>query len=239
IPAVLPEDFNDLREHLVLVRGIAPLVQIDVTDGEFVPDASWPYANDPDRLFKRIANEEEEMPYWQEFDFEVDLMVHRAELVIADWINAGARRVVPHIESKSDIEKIIADLRAITRDKDSAAYTEVGLAVNTTTPLERVTQWIASSDEEDGIDFVQCMGIEQIGYQGQDFDERVLKKITELRSQYPELPISVDGSVNFDTVAELTEAGATRLVVGSALFESPDIHTAIEHLKGGTMESIE
>ncbi|MEX1027134.1 MAG: hypothetical protein WD049_03890 [Candidatus Paceibacterota bacterium] len=231
IPAILPEDLNDLREHLVLVQGLVPWVQIDITDGEFVPDATWPYVNDPDGLFTRIASEEEALPYWQDFDFEVDLMVKHAERVVLDWVKAGARRVVPHVEAESDIAAIIAELREITREKDSLAYTEIGVALNTTTPLEEATRWISETDDADSIDFVQCMGIERIGYQGQEFDERVLENVRELRRRYPELPISVDGSVNLDTAGELVEAGATRLVAGSAIFESHDVHTAIEQLK--------
>ncbi|MEX0930608.1 MAG: hypothetical protein WDZ79_02925 [Candidatus Paceibacterota bacterium] len=239
IPAILPEDINDLREHLVLVRGVALWVQIDITDGEFVPDATWPYVNDADQLFQRIAAEEEALPYWQDFQFEIDLMVHHAERVVLDWVKAGARRVIPHVESDSDIATIIADLREISRDKDSLAYTEIGVALNNGTPLEEATQWVAETDEEDGIDFIQCMGIERIGYQGQEFDERVLENVSELRRRYPEMPISVDGSVNLDTAGELVEAGATRLVAGSAIFESHDVHTAIEQLKSVTIEGTE
>lgn len=33
IPAILPKSFADLKQHLALVQGIAPVVQIDVVDG--------------------------------------------------------------------------------------------------------------------------------------------------------------------------------------------------------------
>ncbi|HEU0080414.1 MAG TPA: hypothetical protein VFQ72_00095 [Candidatus Paceibacterota bacterium] len=73
-----------------------------------------------------------------------------------------------------------------------------------------------------GIHFVQVMGIQNIGYQGQDFDPRAVELVRALRAAYPDMPIAVDGGVDVDNGRELVNAGATRLVVGSALFESVD-----------------
>ena len=235
IPAILPNDFDDLREHLALVRGIAPMVQIDVTDGDFVPDATWPYINDGDNVFERLANEEEAMPYWQEVDFEIDMMVQQAEESVLKWVNAGARRIVLHVESRTDIEKALREVRDISNDPDSVLYTPVGVALNTTTDRSEVTKWLNERDVYQA-DFVQCMGIERIGYQGQEFDERVLDHIEALRNDYSDMPITVDGSVNTDTAPQLVEAGATRLVAGSAIFEHDDVSTAIDDLKNVTME---
>ena len=53
-------------------------------------------------------------------------------------------------------------------------------------------------------------GIEKVGFQGEAFDERVLKQIIDLRLKYPELIISVDGAVNEETAPKLLEAGANR-----------------------------
>ena len=39
------------------------------------------------------------------------------------------------------------------------------------------------------------MGIEHIGFQGQDFDDRVLEQIKTLREKFPDLIISVDGEL--------------------------------------------
>ena len=75
------------------------------------------------------------------------------------------------------------------------------------------------------------MGIEKIGFQGEPFDERVLDQIKALRKQFPEVTISVDGAVDFDTAPELIEAGANRLVAGSAIFNGPDISGAINEFQ--------
>lgn len=229
IPAILPEDFDDLREHLALVRGIAPMVQVDIVDGEFAPDPTWPYANDPGGIFERLAAEEEAMPFWKEIDFEMDMMVHRAEDTVHDWLRAGAGRIILHVESDTDIAKVLNEVRTISTHTDSVAYTPVGIALNTTTAIEDITPFFDGDDNT--ADFVQCMGIERIGYQGQDFDERVLDTIEAIRMRYPQLPISVDGGVDVDTASQLAEAGATRLISGSFIFESGDIAGAIQQLK--------
>jgi pentose-5-phosphate-3-epimerase len=45
------------------------------------------------------------------------------------------------------------------------------------------------------------------------------------------LIIAVDGGVNFDTTPSLLLAGASRLVIGSAIFNTDDIINTIEEFK--------
>jgi len=75
------------------------------------------------------------------------------------------------------------------------------------------------------------MGIEHDGKQGEPFDERAIDHIKELRKTYPELIISIDGSVNESTAPLLVEAGANRLIVGSALLHSLDMRETIRELE--------
>ena len=75
------------------------------------------------------------------------------------------------------------------------------------------------------------MGIDSVGFQGQIFDEKVIAKIKEVKKIYPELTIQIDGGVNLETAPLLKAAGADRLVIGSAIFESENIVEAIEKFK--------
>ena len=72
------------------------------------------------------------------------------------------------------------------------------------------------------------MGIERVGFQHQAFDERVLDQIRMVKKLYPNIKVSVDGSVNKSTIHALVEAGADRLVIGSALFDEIDIQSTLE-----------
>jgi ribulose-phosphate 3-epimerase len=82
-------------------------------------------------------------------------------------------------------------------------------------------------------DYVELMGIDEIGRQGQPFDERVLQRIRDIKAKYPDLEVSIDGSVNEDTLPRLKEAGADRFVVGSAILnaENPEaMHKKLSRL---------
>lgn len=208
IPAIMPESLQDLNEKYAQVKDFAPIVQIDVMDGNFVQSVSWPYTNKTQSL--ALGN----LPKI-DFDFEVDLMVSNPENFIESWIKAGAKRIIIHIESVKRIENVFLKI---------PSDIEVGIALNTTTENEKIYPLIEK------IDFVQFMGIEKIGFQGQSFDERVIGKIADLREKFPRVIISVDGGVNLETAVKLKEAGANRLVSGSAIFESNNIKDTIKQL---------
>lgn len=224
IPAVLAKDFRDLHDKIARVTNISKVVQIDICDGKFVNATSWPMGRDDEQSVSAILNEEEGMPSWETLDFEFDLMVRDAYENFDFYLRLGPKRVVFHIEAQTDINKFkefLDGLDIYTRDA-----TNIGLAINTTTSIDALLPFI------NNIDFVQCMGIEQIGHQGEPFDERVLEQISALRKEYPELIISVDGSVNEDTAQLLVKAGANRLVVGSALMKSFDVRETMRDFEG-------
>jgi len=221
IPAIMPVDFMDLKEKISLVSGVVPLAQVDVMDGKFVPGKTWPYKDVPDPDFEAILAEDVGFPHWEELDFEVDLMISRSEDVWQDWVKAGAKRIIFHIESLAEPERFLDEVRKNSVSSDSIFYVEIGLAIDIDTPNEILDAVISK------VDFIQCMGIATIGKQGEPFDARVLEKINDLRNKYPDLIISVDGGVSLGTVFSLIEAGANRFVVGSAIFESDNIKETI------------
>lgn len=215
IPAIMPKSYSDLTEKMGLFAGVVPLVQLDIMDGKFVPARTWPYPKDV--RFDAIISEEEGMPEWEVLDFEADLMIENPEAWVSKWISAGARRIIVHVEGMKDFEVI--------RKAVPEGLIELGLAIDTTTPLSTLNPYL------DRIDFVQCMGIAKIGFQGEPFDERVIEHVQELRALRPDMPISIDGSVNFETARTLVDAGATRLVSGSAILKGGDVSFAIEEFK--------
>jgi len=217
IPAIMPKDYEHLDETMNLFVGVVPLVQLDIMDGKFVPERTWPYPLERNPDFSAIVDQEKGMPAWEDMNFEVDLMIENPELAVTKWVSAGASRIIVHVESMKDFE--------IVRNSVPEGLIELGLAVNTATPLSAIEPYL------DRIDFVQCMGIAKIGFQGEAFDERVLDHVRALRASYPNLPISIDGSVNFDTAKRLVDAGATRLVSGSAILEADDFTQAIARLE--------
>lgn len=216
IPAIMPKSYRDLTEKFALFAGVVPLIQLDIMDGKFVKARTWPYGS-ADLEFTRIISEEEGMPEWETLGFEADLMIENPEKFVTKWVMAGAKRIVIHIESMKNFDAI--------RDAIPSFFIELGLAINPGTSLSILLPYL------DRIDFVQCMGIAKIGFQGELFDERVLENIKAIRKLKPELPISVDGAVNLETAKRLVDAGATRLVSGSAILRSADVSNAVEELQ--------
>lgn len=221
IPAILPKNYEDLKNKIALVRGVVPVVQIDICDGNFVKNTTWPYPDD--FHFQRILNEEEGLPFWEDIDFELDLMVLGAVENFDIYTKLGARRLVFHVEAVGDLEEFKNFLEGI--DTYVRDVVEIGVAIDTTTKIETIFPLISN------VDFVQVMGIEHDGFQGEEFDERCLEHIKTLKEKYSDLVISVDGAVDLETAPLLVDAGASRLVSGSAIFNSDDILSTVEEFK--------
>ncbi len=234
IPAILPKNYEDLKNKIALVRGAVPIVQIDICDGIFLKNITWPFftkaskgaallENNSDEHFHKILNEEEGMPFWEDIDFELDLMVADAVENFDIYTKLGAKRIVFHIETVGDLKEFKDFLEGI--DMYMREMMEIGVSVDIKTPLEQIFPLI------NNIDFVQCMGIDNVGFQGQEFDKKVLENVKTLKEKFPDLIISIDGGVNFETAPALISAGASRLIIGSAIFNTDDIIGAIEEFK--------
>lgn len=232
IPSILETSYKKVVHRLEQVHGAVRAVQIDICDGVFVPSNTWPYmapmlADGPDHYdmdFKALiaSNGEDNMPMWEDFDFELDLMIADAKKLIPDLLAIGPVRVLFHAEAMKDLEGEMHELRKIV-----PGIVEVGIAINAGTNPEILFPLI------DGgiVTSVQCMGIAKIGYQGQPFDERVFANLKTLRARYPDLPLCVDGAVTLENAQKLIEAGATRLAPGSGVFTAPDIKKRIADFK--------
>src|SRR3989344_9203643 len=224
IPAILPKNYEELKNEIALVRGLVPLVQVDICDGVFVKNITWPFAGqDFDSHFKKILNEEEGMPFWEDIDFELDLMVTDAIDNFDIYTKLGPKGVIFHLEAVGNLEDFKDFLEGI--DMYVRDSIEIGVAIKPSTPLEQIFPLISH------IDFVQCMGNDKIAHHGVELDERVYDRIKDLREKYPDLPIAVDIGVNKTTAPLLVEAGVSKLVAGSAIFGSDDIMNSIEGLK--------
>jgi len=222
IPAVLANSYDDLREKVSRFSNYVKVIQIDICDGKFVSSISWPMQPKDEISVQNILNEEEGLPAWDYVDFEFDLMIENAHTQFDFFTKLGAKRLIFHLEAenKEQFKEFLEGMDPYWRDN-----LEIGLAINTETNINEITPFINL------IDFVQFMGIEHIGFQGEPFNKRVLDQIKNFKNKYPEIIVSVDGSVNKNTAPLLIEEGAERLVVGSALNESYDVEETIKEFE--------
>tara|TARA_B100001179_G_scaffold225597_1_gene205652 strand:- start:348 stop:998 length:651 start_codon:yes stop_codon:yes gene_type:complete len=206
VPAIIPNDYESLLAFLRRTT-YASEIQIDVVDGKFTPTISWPYA--PEGKPKEITVAADR------YTLEIDLMVENPVAAALAWEQAGADMLVFHVESLSlDVLKNFAN-------KSQAS---IGVACHGATDMELFLTYAAVAD------YVQLMGIAEIGKQAQPFDSSVLDKIRIVHESFPEKMISIDGSVNPETIQKLAAAGANRFVAGSAIVGQPDEVLAYQKL---------
>ncbi len=219
IPAILPKDFNELERKLSLLKDVflaldekgKPIVQIDICDGVFVPTRTWPYS-DGEFIEQLLA-------FSDDFDFEIDLFVKDPNVVVLGLQKIGVKRIVLHVESfiTQPIGEFFKDLNVQT--------TQFGFSCNLNTMLSGLDQFIRDAD------FFQFMAIDRVGHQGEKFNKGVLKKVKVFHEDNPNVLISVDGGVNLKNGKDLAKAGASRLVVGSAIFANNDAEEIVKVIK--------
>jgi ribulose-phosphate 3-epimerase len=207
IPAIMPKTFDELHELVGLGALVSKIVQVDIMDGIFVPSTSWPYSEKgfKNKDFQALMSQENGLPLWEKIDYEFDLMIDNPISTMEQWTALGPKRIIVHYDAMPDPRE---SLRAM---QELRPFIEIALAVGAHHSIQKIEPLVPL------IDSIQCMGIEKIGFQGQPFHEKILETISEIKTYFPELVVSVDGSVNRSTIAPLASAGAARVAVGSAL----------------------
>jgi len=210
VPAIIPKSFDELEDKIDVVSDFVDRIQLDISNGEFADNITWPYTEGDE-----FPNHD--LPYKDSIDLSLDLYVTNPEEVIPAWIEAGVKTIILHLETIDDPSVLIADLKL--------QNIEVGISINPSTKSSILDEWIPE------VDFVQLMGNDKLGFHGVKFDEKVYDKIKELHKKYPKLEIAVDIGVTFETAPKLVKAGATKLVSGSAIYESKNVEEAITKLE--------
>lgn len=195
IPSILSADLGNLQAEVESVSS-ADSLQIDVMDGHFVPNLSFgaPVA----------ACIKTTLP------LDVHLMVSNP----ADRIKEFLALKVSHITFHAEAVPETADRKALIEAIKKGGAT-AGIALKPATPISAISDVISDCD------LVLVMTVEP-GFGAQKFMPGMLKKVTELRSKFPDLRIQVDGGINAETAAAAAEAGADELVAGSFVFHSRD-----------------
>lgn len=196
VPALLVRSKRDLEAGLERLRGVSSWVQVDLVNTNYLES-------------------EENFPLWEEFNFEVDLMLPNQLQVTQNMVQLGAARIVVHASGGEAHEALEA--LQVYRTGDFAV--EVGVALRSVDTPEALQEFAGLYD------YVQVMGIAVEGSQGQPPDERAISLVRALREAHPSMLIQVDGAVA-PRVKELVEAGASRLVVGSAIVNADNPKTA-------------
>ncbi|MFO0743677.1 MAG: hypothetical protein U0469_01325 [Candidatus Paceibacterota bacterium] len=224
IPAVLEKDFSEIKSKLDFLVKMKDqysidfdLVQIDICDGEFVKNKTWIF--NPENLEER----ETLNLYRKYFDLEFHLMTLHQKRHFEEIKKTNAQSAVVHLDSLFENQhdrKYFLDL--LLESENSP--THIVYTAKLDTMINNKDNFMDFLKEMKGYQeklSVQVMGIENIGEQGQNFDERCIKIVKSLRENFDkeELSIQVDGSMIPDHIKSVKEAGADRIIVGSYLLK--------------------
>ena len=208
IPAINASTFDEVADKLTKTRGEARWVHIDVADGTFAKNVLWHHANDLEefRIHAGI------LP-----NIEVHLMIENPEAAIADWIRAGAKRIIVHAET-------MKDFNGIKRMCDEARVFFM-IAIAPDTPASFLNPYF-----DKNIVGFQVLSVHP-GVAGQLFIESGYDKIRYIREKCPWCDIEVDGGVKAGVAKKCTEAGANLFVSASAIFNAKTIKQGVDDLK--------
>src|SRR3989338_1436683 len=190
----------------------ADIIHVDVMDGKFVPPVHY-----STKVVEQIARE-------VQIPVEAHLMVAQPWECAAQYARAGAKRVLYHVEAGSEQQMI--ECSRLVKGNDAQA----GIAINTPTPLEKLTHGILQTH-----DIVLVMSVNP-GWAGQSFVQNSEKRIAQVKQKLASFgglkrEIEVDGGINDQTAHPCIEAVATCLVTGSHLFNSKEASKVIQKLK--------
>ncbi len=194
IPGILEKDWDEIERKIELVKSFAKAVHIDIIDGIFVPNTTF---LDPAPFAK----------YTKDIFFEVHLMVEDPIKYLKPFAGAGFKRFLGQIEKMPDQTEFVAQAQILG---------EVGLALDGPTDLSAIK--IPYSD----LDSILIYTSQNVGFSGPSFMEERLDKVRKIREQNEFIPIEIDGGVNDQTIIIGKDAGATRFVTTSFLFNSED-----------------
>ena len=216
IPAILEKNFSEIKNKLTALREQVKCVHLDIQDGIFEKEPTWPFSSGgfDDIDFQKIINEEEGLPFWQEFDFEFDLMVIDAVENFDIYMKLGPKRMIFHLGAQKnleDFEHFLEGLDMYIRDN-----IEIGLAFKPSDDLTVVSKLSHK------VDFLHCMGSDKIGFQGEKFSDQALENIKFLKKNLPGIVVSVDIGINLHNAQSIIDAGADRLTIGSSIWKSGD-----------------
>ncbi|NMB92152.1 MAG: ribulose-phosphate 3-epimerase [Parcubacteria group bacterium] len=193
IPVINVKTKQKFEEELRQLSDFSGIFQLDIADGKFTNWKNW---NAPEEI-KSIKGIRQK--------FEVHLMVQNPEIVLSAWLETKPKRIIVHHEALKDFPSVLKMCQA--------NKIELGIALNPATPISVFKNYSKK------IDFVLMLCVDP-GPSGQKFQWYVLDKIKELRKNYPNLNIEVDGGVNEETIPEILKSGANYFAIGSAIFNS-------------------
>ncbi|MDO8265666.1 MAG: hypothetical protein Q7T41_01835 [Candidatus Saccharibacteria bacterium] len=201
-PTITTDDPDEYRAQMDRIAGFADGVHIDFADGEFAPSKMLPIDQ-----------------AWRTDDLitHAHVMYQRPMEFIDDIIHLEADLVILHAES-DDLKECLEMLNNIGVRTGVAILPETSVAD------------LKDLDIDDLFDHILVFG-GHLGYQGGTADLSILKKVEQVRHEYPDVEIGWDGGINAENAAQIVKAGVTVLNVGGYFKKAEDPKKAYATMK--------
>jgi ribulose-phosphate 3-epimerase len=207
IPVINCPDIACVQKKIAIAKTFlaeGDVLHLDVTDGSFATHKTW-------------ADPMQWATLKSPFGLEVHLMVDHPELYVDNWLVAGARRLIVHVESLTP--QSMSEILSTTEWH----HVEVMLSSRPEFDVEDILPYLKRFHS------FQVLAV-QPGPAGQKFLPFVSEKVRFLREESPDAIIEVDGGMSPETVRLVKDVGADTIVSSSYIFDAADPKKAYEEL---------
>lgn len=202
-PALLTSQVHEFKEQLALskrMQGVST-IQVDIIDGFFADNITISPVDIAELDYGELSID---------FHFMVEDSYDYLHEIESNASFFPVRGIITQIERLHEPKQFLQHVK----ERGWLA----GLSLNLDTPYDAIDE-----DVWEVLDIVQVMGIDA-GFQGQNFNSRVLPLISHLRKHVQEnnLPVEiiVDGGIDQHQLPKIIAAGASSAAIGSALWKS-------------------
>jgi len=184
-------------------------LHFDIMDGNFVPNLTLGF--DVIKQAKGVCG----------LPCSAHLMMVKPERYIERFVQAGCDSLTVHVETCPHAHRTLTHIRE--------AGAAPGIAVNPGTPLTKLDYLLDFADR------VLVMTVDP-GYAGQAILPTAFERVRILRQNLDHrnlhVKIEVDGNINIENAAALSQAGATNFVLGSSsIFNGQDLSSVLHRFK--------